>query len=90
MLARAEAGDGTVAWPDVCDRVDAEKWGRLLDLGLLVPAGDRFVVDDPAAVRETLADLNVPVSADATTPADDALLEGEGWSRADKLAGVGA
>jgi uncharacterized membrane protein (DUF106 family) len=90
VLARAEAGDGTVAWADVCDRVDTEQWGRLLDLGLLVPAGDRFVVDDPTAARQTLAELDVEVSPDAATPTDDVLPEDEGWSRADKLAGVGA
>jgi uncharacterized membrane protein (DUF106 family) len=81
-----EAGDGTVAWADVRDRVDPAQWGRLLDQGLLVPAGDRFVVDDPTAARELLAEIDLDDETIGTEPAPDA----GGWSRADKLAGVAA
>lgn len=94
VLDEAEAGDGTVVWADVRDRLAPVEWGRLLDHGLLVPAGDRFVVDDPTAARELLARMDLdgadepasaPDSATSESPADTG-----GWSRTDKLAGVAA
>ncbi|WP_372479734.1 DUF106 domain-containing protein [Halomicrobium sp. HM KBTZ05] len=83
VLDRAEAGDGTVAWADLRGQIDPVEWGRLLDHGVVVPAGDRFVVDDPTAARELLAQRDLD-DADPDAP------ETGGWSRADKLAGVGA
>jgi len=85
VLDAAEAGDGTVAWTDVSDRLDPVQWGRLLDHGLLVPAGDRFVVDDPTAARELLAETELDDDAESEPLADTG-----GWSSADKVAGVGA
>jgi len=85
-LDAAEADDGTVAWADVRDRVEPAQWGRLLDQGLLVPAGDRFVVDDPTAARDLLAEIDL----DAETIDAEPAAEAGGWSRADKLAGVTA
>lgn len=84
-LEEAEAGDGTVAWADVRDRLDPVQWGRLLDGRLLVPAGDRFVVDDPTAARELLAEMELDDTAESERPADAG-----GWSHADRAAGVGA
>lgn len=88
VLARAENGDGTVTYAAVSDVVAPEQWGRLLERGALVPASGAFVVDDPTAVRTALDDADVAVSADAA--ADDPESELQGWTRADKLAGVGA
>jgi len=85
VLEAAEAGDGTVVWADVSDRLDPVQWGRLLDHGLLVAAGDRFVVDDPTAAREALTEIELD-----TEPKADPLANTDGWSRFDKLAGVGA
>ncbi|GAB3678833.1 DUF106 domain-containing protein [Halopiger thermotolerans] len=80
VLRAAEEGDGTVAWTDVRDDIDREHWGAMLERGVLVPVdgGDRFVLDDPTAVRETLANREF----DPPEP--------DGWSRRDVAAGVGA
>ena len=48
----AETGDGTVRWADVREEIDGEQWGRLLGEGVLLSVGDRFVIDDPTAVRD--------------------------------------
>lgn len=90
VLDAAEAGDGTVTWGDVSDDVPAEQWGRLLESGLLVPTEAGFVVDDPDAVRAAVAERD----ATAANPADSEETPGggdaadEGWSTADKVAGV--
>jgi uncharacterized membrane protein (DUF106 family) len=98
VLGRAEAGDGTVRWADVRGEVDSTHWGTLVERELVVDAGGAFVVDDPVAVREVLAEVDgtevsepdrgadVP-SGDADPDADD---ESGGWSAADRAAGVGA
>lgn len=78
VLRVAEEGDGTVAWTDVEGEIARERWGAMLAQGVLVPTGDRFVLEDPSAVRETLADREF----DAPEP--------DGWSRRDIAAGVGA
>lgn len=105
VLARAEAGDGTVRWADVRADVDSTHWGMLVEQGLLVDAGGAFVVDDPVAVRDALEDAGVAVpavgeeSAGAATDeaatdeaaADEAATDDDGgWSTADRAAGVGA
>jgi len=87
-VERAESGDGTVTWSDVSDAVPAEQWGRLLDTDLLVATETGFVVDDPDAVRSALADLDVDADGAATAAA--ATGGDDGWTRRDKLAGVGA
>lgn len=89
VLERAEAGDGTVRRADVADAVPARQWGRLLETGLLVAAGDRFVVDDPTAVREVLADR--PSTPDVADFDDPDPVDGDdsgGWRPVDKAAGV--
>jgi uncharacterized membrane protein (DUF106 family) len=70
---------GTVTWGDVSDDMTSGEWGRLIEKGILIDAdGAGFVVDDPEGVREGLED---------TQPAEE---DGDGgWSRYDKLAGVG-
>lgn len=78
VLRVAEEGDGTVTWTAVNDDLSREHWGRLLEHGVLVPAGDRFVLADPTAVEATLADR-------AFEPP-----EPDGWSRSDVAAAVGA
>jgi len=87
VLNHAESGDGVVTWSDVSGDVPAEQWGRLLESELLVATDAGFVVDDPDAVRSTLEELAVEI--DATAPGADAGDE-DGWTRQDKLAGVGA
>jgi len=86
-VERAETGDGTVAWADVSDAVPAEQWGRLIDSEVLVATEAGFVVADPDAVRDVLADRE----ADAPSAATDAAADDTGgWSTADKVAGAGA
>lgn len=82
VLATAESGDGTVAWTDVSDDMTDDQWGRLLGTGVLIEAGDRFVIDDPVAVNEALE------NTENTTPENTN--EGTGWSVYDKAAGVSA
>lgn len=87
-VERAESGDGTVTWSDVSDAVPAEQWGRLLDTDLLVATEAGFVVDDPDAVRSTLDDLDA--DADGAATAKAAVGSDDGWTRRDRIAGVGA
>lgn len=100
-LERAESGDGTVAWGDVSDSLPAEEWGRLLDSGVLVPTDTGFVVDDPDAVREAIADESeaaaeatdselAAAEAEAENADEVSGTESGGWSTADKFAGVAA
>jgi uncharacterized membrane protein (DUF106 family) len=66
----AEAGDGTVRWADVHEEIDGEQWGRLLGEGVLLPVGNRFVIDDPTAVRTVLAErdgIDLDSSEDAAS-----------------------
>lgn len=99
----AEAGDGTIHWEDVRGELDAEQWGRLLGEGALLPAGDRFVIDDPTQVEAILAEDDgadgddsadiegVPAEGDdSNTDIVDASEHDDvsGWTSADKLAGV--
>jgi uncharacterized membrane protein (DUF106 family) len=85
VLDRAESGDGTVAWADVSGAVPAEQWGRLLESELLVATDAGFVVDDPDAVRAAVGDRD-----DAVGESTDGTADADGWSAADKLAGVAA
>jgi len=90
VLSRAEAGDGTVTWADVNDAVPAEQWGQLLETDLLVGTDAGFVVADPDAVRERLDDEHLNGGVDAASEPDTATADAEGWSTADKTAGLGA
>lgn len=72
VLASAEAGDGTVRWADVSDDLDSTQWGTLVQRGLLVDAGDAFVVDDPTAVAEVVgADDGDPTAVAGAAGDDD-------------------
>ena len=55
VLGHAEE-EGTVEWADVRSDLTSGQWGRLIQTGILVDAGnaDGFVVDDPEAVREAV------------------------------------
>jgi hypothetical protein len=59
VLAVAETGDGTVDWERVSGEMRLEQWGELVAEGVVIPAGDRFVVEDPTAVRAALEDADV-------------------------------
>lgn len=84
VLECAAAGDGTVRWADVEDDLEPEQWGALLARGLLVDAGDAFVIDDPVAVRAV-----IEAAEDGDGPQLSADDPGT-WSRADLVAGAGA
>jgi len=84
VLDRAESGDGTVTWSDVSGDVPAEQWGRLLESELLVATGAGFVLDDPDAVRSALDECELDAGSVDAADTDD------GWTRQDKVAGVGA
>jgi uncharacterized membrane protein (DUF106 family) len=87
VLDRAESGDGTVTWAAVSDAVPAEQWGRLLESGAVVAAAGGFVVEDPDAVRAAVGDRDPSAAA---VDEDDRAEATDGWSTADKLAGVAA
>ena len=87
VLDRAESGDGTVTWAAVSDAVPAEQWGRLLESGAVVATAGGFVVEDPDAVRAAVGDRDPSAAAVDDDENADAT---DGWSTADKLAGVAA
>jgi uncharacterized membrane protein (DUF106 family) len=92
VLARAEAGDGTVRWADVRGAVDSTHWGTLVERELVVDAGGAFVVDDPVAVRDALAEVDgteVPgLDGGADAPSADA--DPDGGADADPDGGADA
>ncbi len=88
VLARADAGDGTVTWDRVSDAMAPETWGRLVASDILIEAGDAFVVNDLPAVRRALDDAGIEITAQPPTKTTDDT-EG-GWRTVDKAAGVGA
>ncbi|WP_415378577.1 DUF106 domain-containing protein [Halosimplex sp. TS25] len=90
VLDRAESGDGAVAWVDVSDAVPAEQWGRLLEREVVVATEGGFVLDDPDAVRAAVGDRDLADAATAAADEDATDGETDGWSAADKLAGVAA
>jgi uncharacterized membrane protein (DUF106 family) len=89
VLDRAE--DGAVTYGDVRDDVDSGRWGRLIDRGVLVEAGDEYVLRDPEGVREGLEEATKEESSgslDIDMPDEP---EGDSsWSIYDKAAAVGA
>ena len=87
VLDRAESGDGTVTWAAVSDAVPAEQWGRLLESGAVVATAGGFVVEDPDAVRAAVGDRDPSAAA---VDEDENAEATDGWSTADKLAGVTA
>jgi uncharacterized membrane protein (DUF106 family) len=89
VLDRAE--DGAVAYGDVRDEVDSGRWGRLIDRGILVEAGDEYVLRDPEGVREGLEEATkeeTKISLDIDMPDEP---DGDSsWSVYDKAAAVGS
>ena len=89
VLDRAE--DGAVAYGDVRDEVDSGRWGRLIDRGILVEAGDEYVLRDPEGVREGLEEATKEessISLDIDMPDEP---DGDSsWSIYDKAAAVGS
>ena len=81
VFEATETGDGTVVWSDVSDDIGERQWGYLLQTGVLIETDGRFVIDDPVAVEEALESGSARNSDSDDTAS---------WSRADKLAGVGA
>ena len=89
VLDRAE--DGAVAYGDVRDDVDSGRWGRLIDRGILVEAGDEYVLRDPEGVREGLEEATKEekkVSLDLDMPEEPD--SDSSWSIYDKAAAVGS
>ncbi len=89
VLDRAE--DGAVAYGDVRDEVDSGRWGRLIDRGILVEAGDEYVLRDPEGVREGLEEATKEessISLDIDMP--DEPDSDSSWSIYDKAAAVGS
>jgi uncharacterized membrane protein (DUF106 family) len=85
-VVRDRAADGGVEWADVNDELTSGQWGRLIEKGLIESnADDRFELADPEGVTAALdGDGESVVEFD-----DDEEIETTGWSRADKLAGLG-
>ena len=105
VLGHAEA-EGTVEWADVRSDLTSGQWGRLIQTGILVDAGnaDGFVVDDPEAVREAV-DEEIEAGSTASTESSPASpstpgsesaagdsddAEETSWSVYDKAAAVGS
>jgi len=85
---------GVVTWADVSDDISSGEWGRLIEQGILVDAGDGFVVDDPEGVREALGESEPEPSTapatDGTTSDDtDEKEDDDGWTNWDKAAAGG-
>jgi uncharacterized membrane protein (DUF106 family) len=60
---------GTVEWADVRSDLTSGQWGRLIQTGILIDAGDAdgFVVDDPEAVREAVGgEVETPSTGTST------------------------
>jgi uncharacterized membrane protein (DUF106 family) len=85
VYGAAMADGGTVAWADVNDDVSSGHWGRLIEQGVLVEDGDDFRLADEDAVARVVDGVESG-EVDAAESEDD----DEGWSRWDKLAGLGA
>jgi len=89
VLDSAESGDGVVTWSDVSGDVPAEQWGRLLESELLVATEAGFVVDDPDALGSALDEFEFEADGGALDADVDAGND-DGWTRRDKIAGIGA
>lgn len=66
---------GVVTWGDVSDDISSGEWGRLIEKGLLVDAGEGFVLDDPEGVREALDEVDPTIDSDGSV-----------WTSYDKVA----
>jgi hypothetical protein len=79
LLGRTESGE-TIEWGDVNDELSSGQWGRLIEQGVLVDAGDGFELADRDATEEAMAE------SDGTEVDDD----DAGWTTWDKAAAVGS
>jgi uncharacterized membrane protein (DUF106 family) len=79
LLGRTENGE-TIEWGDVNDELSSGQWGRLIEQGVLVDAGDGFELADRDATEEAMAE------SDGTEVDDD----DAGWTTWDKAAAVGS
>jgi uncharacterized membrane protein (DUF106 family) len=79
LLGRTENGE-TIEWADVNDELSSGQWGRLIEQGVLVDAGDGFELADREGIEEALEESDdVEVSDDDT-----------GWTKWDKGAAAGS
>jgi uncharacterized membrane protein (DUF106 family) len=78
--------DGSVEWADVNDDVSSGHWGRLIEQGVLVEDGNGFELADESAVEAVLDGVERG-EVDPVEAIDD---DDSGWSKWDKLAGLGA
>jgi len=81
-----DQGGETIEWRDVKGELTSGQWGRLIEKGVLVEAGDGFRIEDEAAVRDALTGDDQP----AYEPADVDLPDEEDtkWTTWDKAAGL--
>jgi len=79
LLGRTDNGE-TIEWADVNDELSSGQWGRLIEQGVLVDAGDGFELADREGIEEALEESDdVEVSDDDT-----------GWTKWDKGAAAGS
>lgn len=79
LLGRTENGE-TIEWADVNDELSSGQWGRLIEQGVLVDAGDGFELADREGIEEALEESDdIEVSDDDT-----------GWTKWDKGAAAGS
>jgi len=79
LLGRTENGE-TIEWADVNDELSSGQWGRLIEQGILVDAGDGFELADREGIAEALEESD-----------DVQVDDGEsGWTTWDKGAAVGS
>jgi uncharacterized membrane protein (DUF106 family) len=87
MERSKEDGQG-VKWADVSDDISSGQWGRMIEKGVVVDDDDGgFRLNDPDAVESALSE-DTKAAAEASVDVDDDI-EPTGWSRYDKLAGLG-
>ena len=89
-VLRADGDGGAVQWADVNDTLTSGQWGRLIETGVLVEAGDGFRLEDPEAVRAVVGGGDVDARAEQTD--GDAVPDeppgDSSWSTWDKAAGL--
>jgi uncharacterized membrane protein (DUF106 family) len=81
LMERTEDGE-PVEWADVNDDLSSGQWGRLIEQGVLVEAGDGFEIGDRNAVEIALEETDA-----VETGSED---DGGGWTIWDKMAAGGS
>ena len=76
---QSEGGTTELARSDVSDDLSSEQWERLVDTGVLVSAGNGFVLSDPGGVQAQL---------DGESTDSNEIVELDGWRRRDRLVGL--